>query len=157
MRYGITGHRRLPPAAADFALRHWSDTLPGGQSVLGVSSLAEGADQLFAEHVLALGGRLEVIEPCVDYARSFATAAARHRYGRLVRAATEIITLPYPGPGREAYLAAGLVVVERCDHLFALWDGLATRGLGGTGDVVRYAAARKRSHTVLWPQGLIRI
>lgn len=156
MRYGITGHRRLPPAAADFALRHWSDILCGDRSVLGVSSLAEGADQLFAEHVLEAGGRLEVVEPCVDYSRSFPTATARRRYEGLVRAATKIITLPYPGPGQEAYLAAGLVVVERCDHLYAVWDGLATRGLGGTGDIVRYAAARKRSHTILWPTGLIR-
>src|SRR4051794_3259819 len=116
MRYGITGHRRLPPAAAHFAQRHWSKVLPRDPAALAVSSLAEGADQLFAEQVLAAGGRLEAIEPCAGYARSFATAAARRCYEDLRGAAVAVIPLPYPGPGKEAYLAAGLLVVERCDH-----------------------------------------
>ncbi len=33
----------------------------------------------------------------------------------------------------------GLVVVERCDLLLAIWDGHPAHGLGGTADIVAYA------------------
>jgi hypothetical protein len=155
MRFGITGHRQLPAAAVDLAARHWASTLRVGPPPHGVSSLAEGADQLFAEYLLAVGGTLEVIEPCADYANALA-GDARARYQRLHDAAAEVTTLPYPGPSPAAYLAAGLVVVKRCDLLFAVWDGLPARGPGGTGDVVGHARARGRQVTVLWPPQLRR-
>lgn len=155
MRFGITGHRRLPEAAVELAARHWDRTFGDGPPPHGVSSLAEGADQLFAEHVLAAGGTLELIEPCANYADSLA-GDARTRYQRLRAAAVEVITLPYPGAGPAAYLAAGLLVVARCDLLFAVWDGLPARGRGGTADIVRYAQARGRRVVVLWPPRLRR-
>jgi hypothetical protein len=156
VRIGVTGHQFLPPAAADLAARHWARVLPEVSPLYAVSSLAEGADQLFAEHVLHAGGRLEAIEPCVHYARCFATTSARGRYEELLDAADAVITLPYPHPCKEAFLAAGLVLVERCDYLFALWDGRAARGLGGTADIVAYARTRGREVAVLWPEGLTR-
>jgi hypothetical protein len=156
VRFGVTGHRILPVAAAILAVKHWTRALPASSAIRGVSSLAEGGDQLFAEHVLKAGGRLEVIEPCLDYGRSFSTDAARKRFEELRQAADEVITLPYPEPSKEAFLAAGLVLVERCDHLFAVWDGREARGLGGTADVVAYARTRGREVTILWPQGLSR-
>jgi hypothetical protein len=156
VRIGITGHQVLPAPAADLAARHWARALPDGSRLHAVSSLAQGADQLFAEHVLKAGGRLEAIEPCAHYGRHFTTRAARERYEELLAAAGDVITLPYPEPSKEAFLAAGLVLVERCESLFALWDGEAARGLGGTADVVAYARSRGREVTILWPEGLTR-
>jgi hypothetical protein len=154
--FGITGHQILPRAAVTLAVRHWTHALPAGSQLRGVSSLAAGADQLFAAHVLRVGGRLEVIEPASRYARSLATHAARKRYRRLRQAADDVITLPYPRPDRKAFLAAGLIVVERCDHLLAVWDGRCARGLGGTADIVAYARLRGREVTIVWPDGLTR-
>ncbi|HLL66611.1 MAG TPA: hypothetical protein VK453_12815 [Micromonosporaceae bacterium] len=156
MRFGVTGHQILPRRIVDCALEHWSRVLPGGGQLYGVSSLAEGADQLFAGHVLAAGGVLEVILPCENYASSLATDDARARFEDLRRAAGTVITLPYPNPSQEAFLAAGQVLVERCDHLFAIWDGRPARGLGGTADIVRYARARRSPVTVLWVDGIRR-
>jgi hypothetical protein len=156
MRFGVTGHQVLPPGIAGLVVDHWTRILPVGSELYGVSSLAEGADQLFADYVVKAGGSLEAILPCVGYARSLATDAGRMRFEELRQAAGKVITLPYPAPSKEAFLAAGLILVERCEHLFAVWDGQEARGLGGTGDVVAYARARGRTVTILWSEGVAR-
>ncbi len=130
--------------------------LPVGAQLYGVSNLAEGADQLFAAHVLGAGGSLEAILPCEDYASSLATDDGRACFEQLRRAAGTVRTLPFPKPSEQAFLAAGQALVERCDHLFAVWDGRPARGLGGTADVVAYARARGRPVTVLWVDGVLR-
>ena len=137
-------------------MQHWARVLPAGPELYGVSNLAEGADQLFAAHVLTAGGSLEAILPCVDYAGSLVTDTGRGRFEELRQAAGTVITLPYPKPSEEAFLAAGMILVERCDHLFAVWDGRPARGLGGTADVVAYARTRRRQVTVLWATGVVR-
>jgi hypothetical protein len=156
VRFGVTGHQVLPPGIAGRAVEHWNLVLPAGARLHGVSSLAEGADQLFAAHVLAAGGGLEAILPCEDYAGSLVTDDGRARLAELRRAARTVLTLPYPKPSEQAFLAAGQAVVERCDHLFAIWDGRPARGLGGTADIVAYARARGRPITVLWVDGVLR-
>ncbi|MEV6598728.1 hypothetical protein AB0M36_17985 [Actinoplanes sp. NPDC051346] len=156
MRFGVTGHRTLPPSIADRAMDHWRRALPTGAGLRGVSSLADGADQLFATHVLAAGGTLEAVLPWADYADSLTANGSRARFDNLVRAAATVITMPYAGPCEEGFLAAGQALVDRCDHLFAVWDGLPARGLGGTGDVVAYARSRGLPVTVLWIDGLRR-
>jgi hypothetical protein len=156
MRFGVTGHQILPPGIAGRAVEHWSRVLPVGAQLHAVSSLAEGADQLFAAHVLAAGGGLEAILPCEDYASSLVTDDGRARLAELRRAARTVITLPYPAPSEQAFLAAGQAVVDRCDHLFAIWDGRPARGPGGTADIVSYAQACGRPVTVLWLDGVLR-
>ena len=157
MRFGVTGHRILPPSIVDRATRHWSAVLPAGALLHGVSNLADGADQLFAAHVLAAGGTLEVVLPCEGYAGSLTAGESRVRFEHLRDAAARVITMPYPSPSDEAFLAAGQVLVDRCDHLFAVWDGRPARGLGGTADIVTYARTRGRPVTVLWVDGVLRI
>ncbi len=52
-------------------------------------------------------------------------------------------------PSREAaYAGAGRAVLDRCDVLIALWDGLPARGLGGTAELV--VEARARALPLLW-------
>jgi hypothetical protein len=157
VRFGVTGHQVLPPEIVDRAVDHWRRVLPVGAELHGLSSLAEGADQLFAAHVIAAGGTLEVVLPCRGYAGSLAAEGSRARFEELRGAATSVLTLPYPGPSAEAYLAAGQTLVDRCDHLFAVWDGRPARGVGGTADVVGYARARGRPVTVLWVAGVVRV
>jgi hypothetical protein len=124
--------------------------------LVGTTSLAAWADQLFAQEILEAGGRLEIVIPALGYEKSFATREAARRFNDLAAAASDVTTLPFPCPSDEAYLAAGIAVVERSDVLLAVWDGQAARGLGGTADIVAYARARKRDVTILWPQGLRR-
>ena len=157
VRFGVTGHRVLPPSIVACAREHWSRVLPAGTRLHGVSNLADGADQLFAAHVLAAGGTLEVILPCEGYACSLSGADSRARFTELRRAAATVTTMPYPEPSEQAYLAAGQALVDRCDHHFAVWDGRPARGLGGTADIVTYARARGCPVTVLWVEGVVRV
>jgi predicted nucleic acid-binding protein len=157
VRFGVTGHRVLPPRIIDRVRDHWSAALTADPQLRGVSCLADGADQLFAAEVLASGGALEVILPCEGYAGSLGSDDSRARFETLRRAAETVITLPYPEPSGRAYLAAGQTLVDRCDHLFAVWDGRPAHGPGGTADVVAYALARDRPVTVLWVDGVVRV
>jgi len=157
VRFGVTGHQILPPSIVDRAVEHWRRVLPAGAELHGVSSLAEGADQLFAAHVLKAGGTLEVVLPCEDYAGSLVEDDSRTRFECFRRHATTVVTLPYPNPSDQAYLAAGQAMVDRCDHVFAVWDGRPARGVGGTADIVTYARARGRPVTVLWVEGVVRL
>ena len=121
--------------------------------ITGICSLAEGADQVFAEVLLERGGRLEVVVPCRGYLDAFDSERGRQLYRELAGRASALVQLPFSKPCPEAYLAAGLVVVERCERLLALWDGQKARGLGGTADVVDYARAVGRPTTAVWPPG----
>lgn len=136
----VTGHRHLrDPASVRTALEQ---VLAGlSPPVTGISTLAAGADQLFAEAVLTLGGRLEVIVPSRDYAQSLAPDVRPH-FDRLCAAAAEVFQLPEPQAGRDAYVAAAEAMLERSDVLVAVWDGNPGRGAGGTADVVRMARER---------------
>jgi hypothetical protein len=156
VRFGVTGHRILPPSIVDCAVRHWRRVLPAHAALYGVSNLADGADQLFAAHVLAAGGTLEVVLPCDGYAGSLIGDDGRAQFETLRRAAAKVTTMPYPEPSEQAFLAAGQALVDRCDHLFAVWDGRPARGVGGTADVVAYARTRGRPVTVLWVKGVLR-
>ena len=51
-------------------------------------------------------------------------------------------------------MAPANVVADRCDLLIAVWDGQPAQGLGGTGDVVRYAREIGREVLVVWPDPL---
>lgn len=152
MRFGVTGHRSLPAAIVKRAVEHWRTVLPAGACLHGVSNLAEGADQLFAAQVLAHGGTLEAVLPCANYT----PGESRSRFEELCRAATTVITMPFTEPSDDAFLAAGKALVDRCDHLFAVWDGRPARGVGGTADIVDYARSRGRPVTVLWVDGVMR-
>ncbi len=156
-RIGVTGHQLIPDEASDFiADRLRQHVVIDGKGVVGVTSLAAGADQLFAEIVLSCGGRLEVVVPSDEYETSFESQQTSAAYRHLLGCAAEVETLPFDRPTDDAYWAAGKAVVERSEKLLAVWDGEASRGLGGTADVVAYAREKGRAVSVIWPQGLKR-
>jgi hypothetical protein len=107
--------------------------------LIGITSLAIGADQLFAEIVLELGGTIEVIVPFPDYALRFEQGHHQQKYYELLNKASRVNVLQMVGSDEEAYFAAGKKVVDEADMVLAVWNGLPAAGLGGTGDVVAYA------------------
>ena len=137
---GVTGHRDLADAAG---LRQAIASELGtvATPLIGISALAAGADQFFAEAVLGLGGELHVIVPGRDY-RATLPPDARAAFDRQLAAATTVETLDIDTVGSDAYLAAGLAMLDRCDLLLAVWDGEQSRGRGGTADLVGRARER---------------
>jgi hypothetical protein len=141
-RVGITGHQRLEdPGAWSWVAGAMRDALDAvAPPLVGVTSLAIGADQLFARLVLERGGTIHAVLPFADIERSFSTTDVP-AYRELARQAT-VEALDTPGTDEDAYLAAGKRVVELADLVVAVWDGGPAKGKGGTADVVAYAIGR---------------
>lgn len=141
MRIGITGHQRLrEPAGWNWVKRELDGLLASSASPLvGITSLAVGADQLFADAVLEHRGSLEVVIPFAGYEFAFSSGREREEYARLLQRALRKEVLEKHGSDEEAYFASGKRMVDQSDLLIAVWDGLPASGLGGTGDVVSYA------------------
>lgn len=157
MKVGVTGHQSIPWAAEAFVREEIATALARrGNDLIGVSSLAAGADQIFASQVLDGGGQLLVVVPCARYEASFDDAAALARFRELLLAAVMVEQLPFSEPSEAAFLAAGHRVIDESDALIAVWDGLPARGLGGTGDAVAYAKSRGKDVEIIWPTGILR-
>jgi hypothetical protein len=146
MRVGVTGHQRLARASGWDWVRGELDAFLGSDAgpLVGVSSLAVGADQIFADLVLRRGGTLEVVIPFPGYSEKFMAEDDLREYERLLRAASVVETLRGGGSDEEAYMEAGRRVVNSSDLLVTVWDGRPASGLGGTADVVEYAARRRK-------------
>jgi hypothetical protein len=153
-RIGVTGHRALPddPAFVAAVERVVIGLLDGKRAdVVIVSALAEGADRLVPEIILAhADAGLEAVLPMepARFEGDFPTAVSRAAFRALLARAGEIRVVP-PRPTRnESYEAAGLAMLARIDCLIAVWDGQPARGRGGTAEIV--AHARARGLPVLW-------
>jgi hypothetical protein len=153
MRVGITGHQRLSSLAdwkwVEETLAMKLSSLPG--KLTGFTSLALGADQLFAEIVLKRGGVFTAVVPFADYALKFVEGPERDAYHRLLAQAEAVEVMKTFGSNREAYFKAGKQVVNRSELLIAVWNGKPAMGLGGTADVVKYAQSCGKQITHLDP------
>lgn len=153
MRLGISGHQSLGKRLAEHgvcfseeaawewvAASLWSVLCDAANGdVVVVTSLAAGADQLFARLGLEAGARLQIVIPSTGYEDTFHEEQDLAGFLDLLEAGDVVSTLPYESPSEVAFLAAGRQMVDLSDQLVAVWDGEEAQGLGGTGDVVVYA------------------
>lgn len=132
-----------------------------------VSALAEGADQLAAATFVGLAGdtdvihRLEVAIPFSRdiYTQTFETHDAVRSFEDLIKRAAAVFELqdwaPPAQPTRidnhrrdRRYETVGDIVLRQSDVLLAVWDGEPARGRGGTADTV--IAAIGEGTPVIW-------
>jgi hypothetical protein len=160
MKLGATGHRDVPSNARGSIVKTLGEILAAEArrgDLVGYTSLAEGADQLFARMLIEVHGELRVIVPSAGYEKTFGDdRRALQQYRELLQSARRVEHLPFDRPTEEAFFAAGKRVVDCCDRLIAIWDGGPARGLGGTADVVAYAAKTGKAVSVVWPAGVSR-
>ncbi|MDX2185366.1 MAG: hypothetical protein SFV32_00395 [Opitutaceae bacterium] len=152
---GFTGHRSLPaPEAVAGAIRSLlSDLRAQGQGEwIAMASIAAGADRVFVEESLAAGLGWEAVLPLpeIDFERDFSPEEWR-LVKTLLNRAELIETVHENGTREEGYLSAGLHVVNGCDVLVAVWDGLPARGTGGTAEIVAYARALDKPLAIISP------
>jgi hypothetical protein len=119
--------------------------------VVGVTSLAVGADTVFARLVLELGGSLEAVVPFGDYQDRFA-AGDRETYRSLLARAARVEVLERNGSDEEAYYAAGKRVADLSALLILVWDDQSAAGLGGTADIAAYARRTQKPFIHLNPE-----
>lgn len=157
-RVGITGHMNLTPATTSLIREVLRERLARHprEGLTGLSCLARGADSVFADVVLDLGGRLEVFLPSADYRQAKVEPDHATQFDALLRAAVVVHTMPFAHAGRAAYEAANEALLSSCDSLIAVWDRHPAQDRGGTGAVVETARARGLLVEVVWPEGAAR-
>lgn len=157
MRISVTGHQDIPTAALGYVIEGIENVLDHvKENLVGISSLAVGADQHFASHILDRGGRLEVVLPCKGYEKIFHSLQDLENFHSLLDRAATVETLNFEKPSAEAYLAAGYRVVDLSELLLAIWDGRPAKGTGGTADIVEYARSHGKRFELVWPTGIVR-
>lgn len=154
-RIGISGHRTLTESTRRSVAGELAALLAARGEVEGWTSLAEGADSIFAWTVLAAGGDLVFVQPCHDIEGDLSrTALAHFQAARSV--AVRTVELDFRERSEEAYLAAGRCIVDEVDEMLLVWDGRPAVGRGGTGDIAAYCDELDRPYRVVWPPGAAR-
>ncbi len=134
-----------------------------------LTPLAEGADRLVAEAVLNYNdlSTIDVVLPLTlsDYKKTFEDPEDE-QFVKLYDKARKVIKLrkydmdndpeinihkndipietKLDESKKESYEKVGRYVVNHCDVLIALWDGMDSRGKGGTKEIIEYAHEKKR-------------
>jgi len=152
---GVTGHRRLTEldrinAGIDEALQQVTQRY-SNESLTVLSSLAEGADRLVVKRILKRAGARLIVPLPLDqneYLKDFGSEESRREFLELLSRANEVIPAPGVDDRTRAYEIAGKYVLDHCDVLFAVWNGEAAQGRGGTAQVV--AEARQRILPIAW-------
>ncbi len=149
---GFTGHRSLPDEAGSRqAIRNFLARQKESHQgiVYGVSSAASGGDQIFAESCIELGIPIRILLPRpAPQFRSDFDEASWQRTQRILNAAISVETVTGSEDQNEQYYDCGVRTVSDCQLLIALWNGLPSRGAGGTEEMIDYA--RKIGYPVAW-------
>ncbi len=137
-----------------------------GKAVLAlVDSLAEGADRIAAQGLVARAARgagplsfaLDVVLPFdrEEFERDFADEASRETFRTLLAGARALLELPGSRAAEAAaYEAAAYTVVDQSDVVVAIWDGGPSRGRGGTTDTIEMAAREGRPLIIIDAKGV---
>jgi hypothetical protein len=143
MIVGVTGHQRFESAKSrSWAEEQLRDAIVSNPVTSGLTSLADGTDQIFAKCLAASAIPFDVVVPSKDYELAFASAESLAAYRYFLHLAHSVEFLPFEEPSEEAFLEAGKTVASRSDLLLAVWDGKPAKGLGGAADVVAFARAQ---------------
>lgn len=138
MKIGITGHQNLTPSQNDWLKAELEIEINQMNIEEAYSCLAIGADQLFASVILSNKIPLVAIIPCKKYEQTFNEKHIEF-YKSVLNRATNQIQLDFESPSEEAFYEAGKTVAIKSDVLFAFWNNLSAKGLGGTADIVSFA------------------
>jgi uncharacterized phage-like protein YoqJ len=156
MRIAVSGHRGLDSEVSTLVERSIRAELvtiaTQGTELVGVSCLADGADQIFACVVLERGGTLEVVIPADEY-RDGLPDEAKALYDKLFNQAAAVHRCDHRESTADAHMDASMFMVSNVDRLFVVWDSQPARSYGGTADVVAYAREKGVPITVIWPPG----
>lgn len=152
---GISGHQNIPLDAQDYIRAGIEQLIHVNRNdLIGVSALAAGADQIFADILLKFSGRLHVVIQCREYESSFSEENDLRHFNDLLNRAETVEVLNHLEPSEEAYLETGHRVADLSDFLVAVWYGKPAKGKGGKADIVRYAKDRGIDVQVVWPSGV---
>lgn len=137
IKLGISGHQNFENS--QWVTKSVENVLDEFGRVHGFTSLAIGADQLFAKLLAGRSLPYTAVIPCEHYEDTFTNSQDVSIYTDLFLNADELVKLEHKLPSEDAFYDAGMKVVDHSDVLIAVWNGKPAKGLGGTADIVRYA------------------
>ena len=132
--------------------------------VVALSSIAAGSDTLFAQQAEASGISWKALLPMDPKEfRSDFTESEWAQANSCLEHTKEIKITPSLSPDRmkdpdvrnQAYLDAGLQMVDNADLLLSVWDGQPARGRGGTAEIIEYAKKQGKQVFCISPTGEI--
>jgi hypothetical protein len=151
---GITGHRELENI--DWIRTTMQEIIKEMKINYGITCLATGADELFAETLRQKNISYSAVIPCRNYETTFETTALKD-FLFSKNNASKLIELKNNQPSEKAFNEAGKTVVDNSEILIAVWNGEEAKGLGGTADIVEYAKSKNKKIIHLNPITKIKI
>lgn len=140
MILGVTGHQDIgSPETVAWVVQAIQDYVASVSIERGISCLARGADQLFADILRQRSIPYWAVIASADYETTFSTPESLETHRQLREHAARVIELDHAEASEQAYYDAGIKLVDLSTALLAVWNGQPARGLGGTGDIVKYA------------------
>ena len=149
MVIGITGHQNIgDPNTTLWVRDQLNKYLDLFHPTLGLSALAIGTDQIFAELCLEKKIPLQAVIPCKYYSKTF-SASSLNQYHQLLSQSLPAVQMKHTQPSEEAFWSASCHIVNKSDVLLAVWNAKPAKGFGGTADVVEYARQKHHLQSII--------
>ena len=130
MRIAVTGHRPKRLKGQQKEVKKWlSKQLDKYECTEAISGMAQGADQIFAQVAVEKDIPLTC---CYPYRKSF----FHQEEQKILNKAKNIKFISEVYTGNKAYWFRDKYMVDNCDLLLAVWDGIKA---GGTWLTINYA------------------
>ena len=130
MRIAITGHRPKRLKGQQKEVKKWlSEQLNKYECTEAISGMAQGADQIFAQ--AAVEKNIPLI-CCYPYRKNF----FHQEEQKILNKAEDIKFISEAYTGNRVYWFRDKHMVDNCDLLLAVWDGIKA---GGTWLTINYA------------------
>ena len=130
MRIAVTGHRPKRLKGQQKEVKKWlSEQLDKYECTEAISGMAQGADQIFAQVAVEKDVPLTC---CYPYRKSF----FHQEEQKILNKAEDIKFISEAYTGNRVYWFRDKYMVDNCDLLLAVWDGIKA---GGTWLTINYA------------------
>ena len=130
MRIAVTGHRPKRLKGQQKEVKKWlSEQLNKYECTEAISGMAQGADQIFAQ--AAIEKNIPLI-CCYPYRKNF----FHQEEQKILNKAKDIKFISEVYTGNRVYWFRDKYMVDNCDLLLAVWDGIKA---GGTWLTINYA------------------
>lgn len=145
LKIGITGHRNLDEKfIKDYkqeVFNKLTELKEKYSDILLFSALADGADRLVVYEAMKLNIKFIAVLPmCKKLYKDDFDATSKITFEILLKQADDIVLIKHKKKFSKdvQYELAGHYISDKCDILFALWDGKDTDLQGGTSEIVKY-------------------
>lgn len=153
MIYAATGHRLealggYDPNIYKMLVEFAVNVLPSFNLETGISGLAIGWDQAFAEGCIQLGIPLIAAVPFKDQANRW-PKETKDRHQNILNSAKEVVVVSDGEYANHKFFERDKWMCDKSNALISLWNGCE---FGGTWGTIKYAKKTNKPWTNLWSQ-----